>query len=229
MFPAGKGKLVMETIMSNNCVIEIEGLTKSFSEKKVLDHVNMTIEKGTICGLVGRNGSGKTVLMKCICGFMKADEGRIVISGKEVDIHNKVADNIGIIIETPGFLEEESARNNLRYLASFNHKINRKQIDEAIRLVGLDPADKKRVKRYSLGMRQRLAIAQAIMEKQDILILDEPMNGLDRSGVEMIRELLLDMKRQGKTILMASHYMEDIDYLCDKVYRITDGQVEMIL
>ncbi|MDO4554690.1 MAG: ATP-binding cassette domain-containing protein [Lachnospiraceae bacterium] len=207
-------------------IIEVEDVIKSFKGRQVLNQVSLSIEKGTICGLVGRNGSGKTVLMKCICGFLTPDSGMIRICGKEIGRKTKAIDNMGIIIETPGFLEAESGKNNLMYLAKLNGKIGEKQVSQYIRLVGLDPEDKKKVKNYSMGMKQRLGIAQAIMENPDIIILDEPMNGLDEKGVEEMRKIFLSLKKDGKTILIASHNQEDINSLCDKVYRMDGGYLE---
>lgn len=204
-------------------MVEIKNAGKSFGSTKVLDKVNIEMEKGKIYGIVGRNGSGKTVLMKCICGFMTVDQGSIIVQGKEVGVDIDMPDNLGIIIETPGFLMNYSGYNNLNFLYTIKNKPNRKKIEEIIRTVGLDPKSKKHVGKYSLGMRQRLGIAQALMENPEILILDEPMNGLDNQGVEDIRKILLEQKEQGKTILIASHNREDIDILCDHVWQMDKG------
>lgn len=216
--------------MSKQCfsmeqVIEVTNISKTFSGRKVLDNVSISVQRGSICGLVGRNGCGKTVLMKCICGFIVPETGQINLFGKKVSRKKMPIDNIGIIIENPGFMEDETAMKNLLYLAKLNNRIGKKQVEEAIIRVGLDPKEKKKVKNYSLGMRQRLAIAQAIMEEQDIIILDEPMNGLDIEGVKQVRQLLLELKNEGKTILLASHNSEDIRHLCDKVYRMDAGKI----
>ena len=204
-------------------IVEIKNAGKSFGSTKVLDKVNIEMEKGKIYGIVGRNGSGKTVLMKCMCGFMTVDQGSIIVQGKEVGVDIDMPDNLGIIIETPGFLMNYSGYNNLNFLYTIKNKPNRKKIEEIIRTVGLDPKSKKHVGKYSLGMRQRLGIAQALMENPEILILDEPMNGLDNQGVEDIRKILLEQKEQGKTILIASHNREDIDILCDHVWQMDKG------
>ncbi len=206
-------------------IIEIENVSKYFFDKKVLDGVSFTIEKGTICGLIGRNGSGKTVLMKCICGFLTPDSGNIRIRGQEQNRKQDVSGNMGIIIESPGFLEYESAYRNLLYLARLRGLIGKQEVKEAIKQVGLCPKDRKKVKKYSMGMRQRLGIAQAIMEKPDILLLDEPMNGLDEQGVADMRKLFLSLKENGVTILLASHNSEDINLLCDSVYQIDGGKI----
>ena len=197
--------------------ITIEKVCKSFGESTVLSDINIGFEKGKIHGLIGRNGSGKTVLMKCICGFIPISSGTITINGKKMNKVFDTPENMGIIIETPGFLPSYNAYKNLKYLADINGKIRKDRILESIAQVGLDPFNKKAVGKYSLGMRQRLGLAQAIMENPDILILDEPMNGLDKDGVEDMRRYLLDLKEQGKTIIIASHSAEDIDILCDTV------------
>ena len=206
-------------------MIEIKDLTKSFDGVEVLSHISMTLEKGKIYGLVGRNGSGKTMLMKHILGFVSPTSGSITIDGKVLGKDIDAPDNIGAIIENPGFLPGYSGFRNLKMLASIRHKISDEEIKNAIRLVGLDPESKKHVGKYSLGMRQRLGIAQAIMEDPDILLLDEPLNGLDNEGVEEIRKVLLSLKEKGKLIILASHSKEDIQILCDTVFRMDHGKI----
>ncbi len=203
--------------------ISVKNLTKKFKEATVLDDISVDFEAGKVHGLIGRNGSGKTMLMKCICGIVPYKIGEIRfndnIIGRAVDI----PENVGVILETPGFLPNYSGFNNLKFLAKINNKIGANEIKAAIKSVGLNPDDKKHVGKYSLGMRQRLGLAQAIMENPDILILDEPMNGLDKDGVKDMRQYLLDLKNQGKTILIASHSAEDIDVLCDTVCEMDKG------
>ncbi|MCI6581645.1 MAG: ATP-binding cassette domain-containing protein [Oscillospiraceae bacterium] len=208
--------------------ITIEKVCKSFGESTVLSDINIGFEKGKIHGLIGRNGSGKTVLMKCICGFIPISSGTITINGKKMNKVFDTPENMGIIIETPGFLPSYNAYKNLKYLADINGKIRKDRILESIAQVGLDPFNKKAVGKYSLGMRQRLGLAQAIMENPDILILDEPMNGLDKDGVEDMRRYLLDLKEQGKTIIIASHSAEDIDILCDTVCEMDKGILKKV-
>ncbi len=204
-------------------VIRIENVNKAFGETKVLSNVSISLESGKIHGLIGRNGSGKTMLMKCICGFVPVTSGKIFINEKEMKKCFDTPDNIGVIIETPGFLPKYSAYKNLKFLADIKGRISKQQIFEAIKLVGLDPQNNKHVGKFSLGMRQRLALAQAIMENPDVLILDEPMNGLDKDGVADMRKYLLELKERGKTILIASHSSEDIETLCDTVYEMDKG------
>ncbi len=209
-------------------VINVNNVTKEFRENTVLSNVSLEIEKGTVTGLVGRNGSGKTVLMKCILGLVSPTSGDITVRDKRVGKDIDIPENVGVIIETPGFLPNFSGYNNLMQLAKIRRKIGKAEVRAAIQRVGLNPNDKKHVGKYSLGMRQRLGLAQAIMEDPDILILDEPMNGLDKEGVKDMRQFLLDLKAQGKTILIASHSAEDIDVLCDTVCEMDKGVLTMV-
>ena len=206
-------------------VIEIKNMSKSFKGNKVLNDINISIEKGSVCGFVGLNGSVKTLLMKVIAGFLKPDCGTVLVQGKEVGKEVDFPEDIGVIIETPSFMPYISGYKNLYDLYSIKGIPDKEKIRKTMQLVGLDPDDKKFVSKYSLGMRQRLGIAQAIMEEQSLLILDEPMNGLDKKGVEEMRTLFLRLKEAGKTIVIASHNQADIDYLCDKVYELDNGNI----
>ncbi len=209
-------------------IISVDKLVKRFGKNTVLNGVSVEFESHMIHGLIGRNGSGKTVLMKCICGLTPITGGTVTVSGKKIGKDCEIIPSAGVIIETPGFLPNLSGYSNLKNLASLKGKIGKPEIREAIARVGLNPDDKKHVGKYSLGMRQRLGLAQAIMEDPDILILDEPMNGLDKDGVKDMRQYLLDLKNQGKTILIASHSAEDIDVLCDTVCEMDKGHLEKI-
>ncbi|MCI9577128.1 MAG: ATP-binding cassette domain-containing protein [Clostridiales bacterium] len=209
-------------------IIIVESATKIFKKSTVLNNVTVSFEKGKIHGIIGRNGSGKTVLFKCICGFMPLTSGSISVSGKVIGKQIDIPKDIGIIIEAPGFISTYSGYKNLKLLASIQKKIRSEEIKQSIRRVGLEPESKKWVGKYSLGMKQRLGIAQAIMEKPEILILDEPMNGLDNKGVEEMRQLLLELKQEGKTILLASHNSEDICHLCDTVHEMDTGIIKTI-
>lgn len=206
-------------------MIEIKHLTKKFGDVSVIEDLSMVFEKGKIYGLVGRNGSGKTMLMKHILGFVHATSGSIIVDGKEIGKDIDLPQNIGAIIENPGFLPEYSGVKNLRLLSMIRGKIGKTEVQEAMYTVGLDPASKKHVGKYSLGMKQRLGIAQALMEDPDILLLDEPMNGLDNEGVREIREILLQQKKNGKILVIASHNKEDIDVLCDEIFYLDKGKV----
>lgn len=203
--------------------IRVENAVKSFKGQNVLRNVTLHCMPGQICGIVGYNGSGKTVLFKCICGLYSLDEGEIWIRDKRMKKDMDMLTEAGIIIEEPAFLRNYSGYKNLDYLYRIRNHKDKAHIHEIMIKVRLDPLSKKRVRNYSLGMRQRLAIAQAIMEEQPILILDEPMNGLDKRGVEEMRSFFNDLKAEGKTILMASHNKEDIEVLCDEVYEMESG------
>lgn len=209
-----------------NHTIEVKNVYKSFKNIEVLHDVSLQADAGSICGIIGRNGSGKTVLFKCICGFLQTDRGEIQIEGKAVGKDKSTLSNLGIIIESPGFLRHYSGYKNLEFLMGLNGKANREKINAVLDLVGLAEQKNKKVGKYSMGMRQRLGIAQAIMEEQNILILDEPMNGLDNQGVEDIRKLLLKLKEKGTAILLASHNQEDIRQLCDFVYEMDSGRIQ---
>ena len=209
-------------------MIVLENVSKRFGEELVLKGVSHTFEDGKIHGIVGNNGSGKTVMMKCICGFLRPTGGRVLVNGKEVGRDMDFPENMGVIIVTPGFLGNLTGRKNLQILASLNRKIMSGEIDEVLTKVGLDPHLKKSVQKYSLGMRQRLGIAQAIMEDPDIMILDEPFNGLDKRGVADIRSLLKGLKTQNKTIILASHNGQDIDELCDTVCEMDAGELQVV-
>ena len=203
--------------------IEIRELVKEFKEIRALDQVSLSFDQGQIHGIIGRNGSGKTVMLKCICGFMKPTSGEILVGGKKIVPGKRQA--MGIIIEVPGFIDQKSGLKNLEYLYGLNHRLDRDKLKKTMEKVGLDPENKKPVGKYSLGMRQRLAIAQAIMEEPELLLLDEPMNGLDNKGVEDIRELLKKLAKEGKTIILASHSREDISLLCDTVTELDHGKI----
>lgn len=205
-------------------IVKVENVTKYFKQEKVLDDVNMNLETGHIYGIVGKNGAGKTVLFKIIAGFIKPSSGKVTVAGKIIGVDRDFPDSLGLIIETPGFLSQYNAYQNLLYLANINNKISKEDVEESIRMVGLDPGSNKKVGKFSLGMRQRLGIAQAIMENPNLIILDEPMNGLDKKGIEDVKELLLKLKGDGKTILMASHYAEDME-ICDEVFQMEDGKL----
>ena len=207
-------------------VIEVSHVNKNFRDNKVLKDVSLRCESGKIYGLVGHNGSGKTVLFKIICGFLSCDEGTVSVDGKIMGKDKDILTEAGIIIEDPGFLRNWSAYHNLEFLYTIRNKKDKAYLYSVLKKVGLDPKMKRPVGKFSLGMRQRFAIAQAIMEDPGILILDEPMNGLDKNGVEEIRRLLLQMKQENKLIILASHNREDIDVLCDEVYEMEDGVLQ---
>lgn len=206
-------------------MVKVENLEKTFKNETILTDVNIHLEKGKIYGLVGHNGSGKTVLMKCICGFLKPTKGVVTVDGKVVGEDVDFPESLGLMLETPGFIPYMSGYNNLKNLALIKNQIGKKEIYETMKLVGLDPGNKKMVAKYSLGMRQRLGIAQAIMESPRFLILDEPFNGLDENGVMEIRDVFKQLKDSGATILLASHMKEDIEVLCDDIFLVSNHKV----
>lgn len=208
--------------------ISIQHVHKDFNGEEVLCDVHHDFESGLIHGIVGNNGSGKTVLFKCICGFLRPSKGKILVDYEEVGKDMDFPSDMGLIIETPGFLPTLTGFKNLQLLAALQKKIGDKEIRETIRRVGLDPNLKKHVAKYSLGMRQRLGIAQAIMEDPTLLILDEPFNGLDKQGVKDMRELIKDMRKKRKTILLASHNASDIEELCDTVCEMDAGVLTVV-
>ena len=212
----------------DDIAIRVEGVYKRFGTDTVLKDISRSFERGRIHGIVGNNGSGKTVLMKCICGFLIPDGGSITVNGERVGVDVDFPRDMGLIIETPGFLPNVTGMKNLEILASLNKKIGLREIAASMRAAGLDPSMNKPVGKYSLGMRQRLGIAQAIMEDPTLLILDEPLNGLDKHGVREMRQLIKGLKEQGKTILLASHNQGDIDELCDTVCEMDAGVMTMI-
>lgn len=207
-------------------MIKIEGLIKKFKEKIVLKNINFTFEKGTIYGLHGRNGSGKTMLLRAIAGLIFPTEGRIIFDGEKV-LHKDLSfpPSVGVIIENTNLLPQYDAVTNLKILAKIKNVAGDDDIKNAIAKVGLDPESKAKVRTYSLGMKQKLAIAQAIFEDPDLLLLDEQTNALDEKSVEKVREILVEMKKRGKTIIIASHNKDDINILSDIVIKMDEGEM----
>ena len=208
--------------------LKIEHICKVIKGVSLLKDVSLTITKGHIYGIVGKNGSGKTVLLKCICGFMPITSGMILQDGVEIGKDTEFIRDTGFIIENPSFLSGKSGLKNLKYLAGIRKKANEERLRECMKIVGLDPANDKTVGKYSLGMRQRLGIAQVLMEDPDFILLDEPMNGLDNEGVVQMRELFIKLKQQGKTFLVVSHNRDDIEALCDEVYEMDAGMLKKL-
>jgi ABC-2 type transport system ATP-binding protein len=208
--------------------ISVHHVFKEFNGEQILNDVHHDFEAGKIHGIIGNNGSGKTVLFKCICGFLFPTRGKILVDYEQVGKDTDFPEDMGIIIETPGFLPQHSGLKNLEILASLRKKADMEKIIQTLQRVGLDPGMKKPVSKYSLGMRQRLGIAQAIMEDPLFLIFDEPMNGLDKRGVKEMRELFKGLREEGKTILLASHNAEDISELCDTVCEMDAGVLTVI-
>lgn len=209
-------------------MIEIDNAGKCINGVWIFRNVTASFSSGAIYGLIGRNGSGKTMLLKSICGLCRLAEGSIHVQGKQVGVDVDIPDSLGAIIEVPGFLPNISGFSNLKYLARLRNTIDDEQICHAISMVGLDSNSHKHVGKYSLGMRQRLGIAQAIMEDPDIFLLDEPMNGLDSQGVHDVKVILNKLRTDEKTIILASHNTDDIDELCDIVYKMDGGKLSKV-
>jgi len=206
-------------------MVELIGVSKSFRQQTVLKDVHLSLQQGRIYGIVGRNGSGKSVLLKLICGLMLPTEGSVTVCGKLLK-DGAFAEDVGILLDNTGFLPRLSAFDNLKSIAVIRNVAADERIRDCICQVGLDADSKKPVGKYSLGMKQRLGIAQAIMERPKLLLLDEPMNALDEGGVKDMRLLLKDYQRENQaTILLASHNREDIEELCDEVYVIRDQKI----
>lgn len=209
-------------------MIELRDVCKQFGTTQVLININASFDDGKIHGLIGRNGSGKTVLLKCICGLIRPSSGSIVISGKQIGKDIEIPESFAALIENPGFLPNYSGEANLSFLMSVNTPVVREKIRQVLRQVGLENDRKKHVGKYSLGMRQKLGIAQVIMEDPMLMIFDEPMNGLDKKSVSETRELFKQLRDRKRTILLASHNAQDIDELCDSVYEVDAGRMTQI-
>lgn len=203
--------------------IEVNNLCKVADGKFLVKNINLKFDSGKIYGIIGQNGSGKTVLFKLLLGLMNKTSGEIIVDG---EIQKGFMKDVGFIIERPNLIPYYSAYNNLKFISSYGGKADKGKIIKSLELVGLSPKEKKKVKNYSLGMKQKVAIAMAIMDEPKILILDEPFNAVDDLSVKKIREIILEYKKNDRIVLIASHYKDDIDYLCDVVYEMKDGEVE---
>ena len=204
----------------------VNNINKMIRGKLILSEVNLCLKSGKIYGFVGKNGSGKTMLFRALSGLMRIDSGSIVWEGKTLHKDFSVLPSLGIIIENVGLYPSFTGIQNLTYLANLTKRIGQEKIIHAITRVGLNPYDKRVYGKYSLGMKQRLAIAQAIMEEPDVIMLDEPTNALDETGVAEIRKIILEEKERGALILVASHNKEDIQVLADELYKVENGQVK---
>lgn len=204
--------------------IVISNLSKTIKSAEVLKNISLVFEKGKIYGLRGKNGSGKTMLMRAICGLILPSEGTIEINGEKLGEEISFPKSIGALIESPSFISNYTGFKNLKIIASINNRISDQEIKAAITQVGLDPEDKRVFRKYSLGMKQRLGIACAIMEKPEIIVLDEPNNALDEKGILLIREILLGLKDKA-IIIVACHDKEELDLLADEIYSMNDGKI----
>lgn len=208
--------------------IDINGYTKIIKSNIVLDNINLNLEKGNIYGFIGQNGSGKTMLFRAICGLIRPTKGEVIIDGKAITKDIDFPESCGVIIETPGFWEDLTGFQCLKNIASIKSKINNETIRKWMEKLGLDPDDKRQFRKYSLGMKQKLALVQAFMETPDLIILDEPTNALDEESILKFREILKYLKDNGSTILIASHNKTDIDLLSDKIYKINSGKIKEV-
>ncbi|MDE6026138.1 MAG: ABC transporter ATP-binding protein [Lachnospiraceae bacterium] len=207
-------------------VISLKNVSKNIKRKKVLDNISAEFESGIIYGLVGRNGSGKTMLLRAISGLIQIDEGEILLDGETSNSRKNKTMDLGIMIENMGLYPELNAYDNLNYLTGLNKKVSKETINKYIEMVGLDSKDKRPFRKYSLGMKQRLVFAQAIFENPSIILLDEPTNSLDENGVNTIRNIIMKLKSKDRIIIITSHNKEDINILTDKIYTISDGRLE---
>ena len=206
--------------------IEVRHVTKEIHGIKVLKDVSMTLEGGFVYGFLGRNGSGKTMMMRALCGLISLTEGSILIDGKPLGGGQDFPRDMGMLLETPVFLQDRTGYENLRLLAAIRGQVTGDEIRKTLKQVGLDPGDRRKVGKYSLGMRQRLGIACAVMEDPKLLILDEPFNGLDEGGCKMLRELIDRYRKKGCLIVLACHDREELEALSDAIYRVDGGTFE---
>ncbi len=207
--------------------IKLENISKKFNSDIVLDDINCEFKPGKIYGLIGRNGAGKTVLLKIICGFYNPTNGNVIFDGKCINLEKEFAPSTRALIEKPSFLPDLTGFENLELLANIQKKIDSKQIIETLKKVNLFEDKDKKYSNYSLGMKQKLGIAQVIMENPDVEILDEPFNGVDIESKKLIKQLLLSEKKKGKVIILATHMKDDLDDLCDVIYKIENTKLEI--
>lgn len=205
--------------------LEIENLAKTIKGSIVLDGVNLSLERGRVYGLRGKNGSGKTMLMRAISGLIRPTAGTVTIDGKVIGKDLSFPPSIGILLENPAFIPKYSGFKNLGVLAEIQKRIDDEVICQVLEKVGLDPADKRPYRKYSLGMKQRLGVACAVMENPDLILLDEPINALDPVGVEMVKDLIKEHKERGALIVVACHDAEELDFLSDEIYSMAEGKI----
>lgn len=206
-------------------MIKVNSVTKTIKNQKVLDNVSISFESGKIYGLRGKNGAGKTMLLRAIAGLININEGTIEIDGKLLHKDMDFPESVGILIENSNLLDEFTAMKNLTLLSKIKKKVGEKEIREVIERVGLNPNDKKTVRKFSLGMKQRLAIAQAVFEQPDILLLDEPTNAIDDDGVNVVKRIILEERERGAVIIIASHDLEELQEIADEIFTMKAGKL----
>lgn len=205
--------------------IEVKNVTKRIHKNTVLENVSAVMHEGRIYGLQGVNGSGKTMLMRMIIGLIRPSEGCVSINGKILGKDIEFPESIGFLLENPAFLGRYSGFDNLKMLSGIRKVCGTEQVQDSIRAVGLDPADKKKYKKYSLGMKQRLGIAAAIMEEPDIVILDEPTNALDEAGISLVKDILLRQKERGTLVIVSCHDISILKELSDEIFKMDAGRI----
>ena len=205
--------------------LEVSQVSKTIGNNEILNHISFQMERGKIYGLMGINGSGKTMLMRCICGLVHPSTGEILIEGKKLGKELDFPQSLGALIENPGFIEHYNALDNMTELASIKGIADLEHIQSVLEEVGLDVKERKKVKKYSLGMRQKLGIAIAFMEEPEMLVLDEPFNALDQGSVEKVQKMIMDRKKKGALIVLSCHDKEILEHLSDEIYQIENGRI----
>lgn len=205
--------------------LELRNVSKSIRRVPILSDINLTLESGTIYGLWGKNGCGKTMLMRVMSGLIRPTEGIVLVDGKALGVEQDFPESIGLLLENPAFLNSYTGYENLMALAEIRDLVGKERVCEVLRQVGLDPEDKRKYRKYSLGMKQRLGIACAVMEEPDLILLDEPINAIDEKGAEEIKKLIVSLKEKGKLIVLACHDREDLNFLADQVIYMGEGRI----
>lgn len=207
-------------------MIEIKNIVKNYDNTSILNNVTVSFDEGKIYGIIGKNGSGKSVLLKVMSGFIKPESGEVIYDGIDINMRDEFPKNVGVLLDNGGFIPSLSGLENLSLLASINKKIGIPQINEALERVNLVSDKDKKYYKYSLGMRKKLGICQAIMENQKYILLDEPFNGIDKDSLKIIYKTLRDLKKEGRTIIISTHIDDEVSGLFDEVYKIEDGKLE---
>lgn len=205
--------------------IEIKDYVKKLGGNTVLDHVSLELTGGKVYGLKGKNGSGKTMLLRAICGLIRPTKGLVELDGRVLGKDMTFPESLGILLENPGFIPEYTGMENLKILAELRDVVKEEQIAAVMRKVGLDPDEKKKYRKYSLGMKQKLGIAAAIMEKPALILLDEPTNALDVESVERFRDIVRELRNEDRILVIASHDMQELDACCDEVFQMENGRI----